>query len=98
MGIFKWLKKRRNHVSVNMGVKMIVISEAYTTSLEMFDNFTIKLTNSILEIKVSNLERQYFKAVNIGYDIVVFQNFEEPLTETVVYFYDVNQWSSRSTQ
>ena len=89
MGIFKWLKKRRNHVSVNMGVKMIVISEAYTTSLEMFDNFTIKFTNSILEIKVSNLERRYFKAVNIGYDIVVFQNFEEPLTETVVYFYDV---------
>ena len=72
MGIFKWLKKRRNHVSVNMGVKMIVISEAYTTSLEMFDNFTIKFTNSILEIKVSNLETRYFKEVNTSYDLVDF--------------------------
>ena len=80
-----------------MSVKIFVNGGAYTTSFEMFDNFTIKFTNSILEIKVSNLEKQYFKAVNI-YDIVVFQNFEEPLTETVVYFYDVNQWSSRSTQ
>ena len=41
-----------------MGVKMIVISEAYTTSLEMFDNFTIKVSNYNLEIKVSNLERR----------------------------------------
>ena len=51
---------------------MFVIGGVYTTRFKMFDNFTIKFTNSILEIKVSNLETRYFKEVNTSYDLVDF--------------------------
>ena len=67
-----WLKERCNYVSLNMDIKMFVIGGVYTTRFKMFDNFTIKFTNSILEIKVSNLETRYFKEVNTSYDLVDF--------------------------
>ena len=77
--------KKSCHAAVSMGNKMFVIGGKYTTSCEVFDSFSRKCTKINSEIKDLNLERCFFHAFCIGNNIVVFQDFLESFTETVVY-------------
>ena len=82
------IKERCSHAAVSMGKKMFVIGGYHTTSCEVFDSFSRKFANIYSKIKVSDIKKWYFYAYSFGNNIVVFQDFQEPLTETVVYLYE----------
>ena len=85
------LEGRCNHAVVSMVNKMFVIGGEHTTSCEVFDSCSRKFTKIISEIQISDFREWYFKAFNIGNNIVIIQDCPESLEETVVYSYDVDK-------
>ena len=79
-----------------MGNKMFVVGGYENKSCEVFDSYSRKFTKINSETKVFNSKISYFYAFGINNNILVFQNFLESLTETVVYLYDIDKekWSN----
>ena len=76
-----------------MGNKLFVIGGMHISSCKVFDSCSRKFTTITSEIKLLDLEKNYFKAFCIGSNIVVFHHF--PGQNSVIYMYDVNvsRWS-----
>ena len=64
--------KRRNHAAVSMGSKLFVIEGSRISSCEVFDSFFRKFTTIYSEMKLSALDKYYFRAFCIGPNIVIF--------------------------
>ena len=92
------IEERSNHAAVSMGNKMFVIGGYDNTSCEMFDSFSKKFTNINSKIKVSDIKECCFYAYSFGKNILVFQDFQEPLKETLVYNYDVDKEKWKNVQ
>ena len=84
------IDERFCHAAVSMGNKMFVIGGSYTKCCKVFNNFSRKFTKIYSEI-YPHLDDLLFNKFNICNSIVVFQNFAKPLTDTVVYLYDVDK-------
>ena len=85
------IEERFNHAAVSMGNKMFVIGGDISTNFEVFDSCSRKFTNILSDIKIPDFREWFFKAFNVGNNIVVFQDSLETLTETMIYLYDVNK-------
>ena len=80
--------KRCFHAAVSMGNKLFVIGGIRTTSCEMFDSCSRIFININSEMKVSALDKYYFRAFCVGYYILVFHHSES--LKTVIYLYDIS--------
>ena len=70
---------------------MFVIGGCKATNCEVFDSFSKKFTKINSEFKVLYSELWYYNAFSISNSIVVFQDFPESFSETIVYLYDVDK-------
>ena len=75
-----------------MGRKMFVVGRLQTTSCEVFDSCSRKFINITSEMKT--LQKNYFGAFFIGFDIVIFHYSE--VLKPFIHVYDINElsWST----
>ena len=90
------IEERSCHAAVSMGNKMFVIGGYWTTSCEVFDSYSRKFTTMNTSINKPAIGCWYFEAFGIGNIILVFHNFQDDLTDSIVYLYDVGKerWSN----
>ena len=66
--------KRWYHDAVSMSNKLFVVGGSRISSCEVFDSCSRKFTTITFEIKVSFYKLNYFEALCIGSNIVVFHH------------------------
>ena len=88
-------KERSQHAAVSMGNKIFVIGGCYTTSSEVFDSCSRKFTKIKSFVKLSAIDKSYFKAVCVGSYIFVIRGLFNS-EETIIHIYDVDKqmWSN----
>ena len=89
------IENRVYHTTVSMGNKLFVIGGFLSRRCEVFDSHSRQFTEMKSHLKVPNMRSKNFKAVGIGYYIVVFHSLSSD-DETTITMYSVceNKWST----
>ena len=85
------IEERSCHAVVSMGNKLYLIGGYWTTSCEVFNSYSRNSTTMNTNIYKPTIGCWYFELVCIGNNILVFHNFQDDLTDSIGYLYDVRK-------